>query len=167
MAYDDHCEQARKNVGCAIITVSDTRAEANDTNGQSIRDLLELKDHRVIHYAIVPDEPEQISQQVLELCTRPECQAIIINGGTGISPRDRTIEAVAPLMEQKLEGFGELFRYLSYEQVGSGAMLSRAMAGIRAGRPIFCLPGSRDAVRLAMEKLIAPELGHIAAELSK
>ena len=167
MAYDDHREQARREVNCAILTVSDTRTEANDASGQCIRDLLELKNHRIVHYGIVPDEPIRIRQAIEQLCEKTECEAIVINGGTGISPRDRTIEAVASLLEQRLDGFGELFRYLSYDDIGSGAMLSRAMAGVYAGRIIFCIPGSRDAVRLAMERLILLELGHIVSELKK
>ena len=121
----------------------------------------------MIDYRILPDEPEEISGCVREWLGRSDCEAILVSGGTGISPRDRTYEALAGLIDQRLDGFGELFRMLSFEQVGSAAMLSRALGGIAGGKPLFALPGSPRAVELALEKLILPELGHLLAELSK
>ncbi len=167
MSHEAHHKEAVRSVSCAIITVSDTRTEENDTSGQTIRSLLEAAGHSVCHYALVKDEPEQIHEQLASLRTDPRCQVVLINGGTGISPRDRTYEAVASQLDQRLDGFGELFRMLSFEEIGPAAMLSRAVGGVWAGRGLFCLPGSTGAVRLAMTRLILPELGHVVSQLNK
>lgn len=143
----------------AVITASDTRAAADDESGRLIRELLEAAGHQVAHYAVVPDEPERIVLAVGLALTA--CDGAIVNGGTGIAPRDRTIEALRPMLDQEIEGFGELFRMLSYQEIGAAAMLSRAIAGIAGGRLIAALPGSPAGCRLAMEKLLLPELGHI------
>lgn len=143
----------------AVITASDTRAADDDESGRLIRELLAAAGHQVAHYAVVPDEPERIARAVgLALTT---CDGAIVNGGTGIAPRDRTIEALRPMLDREIEGFGELFRMLSYQEIGAAAMLSRAIAGIAGGRLIAALPGSPAGCRLAMEKLLLPELGHI------
>src|SRR5579863_982287 len=144
----------------AVITASDTRTAANDQSGALIRELLENAGHHIAHYEILPDSPERIRQVVTEFL--PQVDGIIITGGTGIAARDSTIEAVKPMLGKELEGFGELFRMLSYNEIGSAAFLSRALAGICYGKIVVALPGSTDACRLALEKLLIPELGHIA-----
>jgi len=151
----------------ALLTVSDTRTEANDLSATAARKLLESAGHRIIEYRILPDEPDQIREQLRLWLQRDDCDGVIVTGGTGISARDRTYEAVVSLLEKRLDGFGELFRALSYEQIGSAAMLSRAVAGTVAGRLLFALPGATPAVELALQKLIVPELGHLLAELRK
>lgn len=142
-----------------MITVSDTRSESDDTSGRRIQELLRAHGHRIELYRIVKDEPDLIRDL---LCRMPDSvDAVICNGGTGIAHRDTTYEAITALLEKEISGFGELFRMLSYEQIGAAAMLSRATAGVAGGRAIFSLPGSTPAVELAMERLILPELGHI------
>jgi molybdenum cofactor biosynthesis protein B len=143
-----------------VITVSDSRSEATDTSGRLIRDLLAGAGHEVAYYEIMPDEPERIAQAVRS--NRAALDAIVINGGTGISPRDQTYEAVKGLLDKELDGFGELFRMLSYQEIGSAAFLSRATAGISAGKILVSLPGSPAACRLGLEKLLLPEFGHMA-----
>ena len=167
MSADPHRTGAVLHAAVALLTVSDTRNEQDDRSGQMARALVEGAGHRVVDYQILPDEPDRIAGCVKGWLARTECEVVVLNGGTGISGRDRTYEAVAALFDKKLDGFGELFRTLSYEQVGSRAMLSRAVAGIAAGKPIFSLPGSTAAVELALDKLILPELGHLLGELRK
>ncbi len=167
MPAADHREQARQSVTCAVITVSDTRTEANDTSGQAMRELLEQGGHRVAFYTIVKDEPAQIRSLLNRLAQEGQVQAALLNGGTGIAKRDSTYEAVVGMLEKKLDGFGELFRMLSYQEIGAAAMLSRAVAGAHGNLLIFCTPGSTPAVRLAMERLIVPELAHLAWEIQR
>jgi molybdenum cofactor biosynthesis protein B len=150
-----------------VITCSDTRTPDTDTSGQLIQKLLKEQGHRVIAYHLVKDEPSKIKAKVKAALTDKKIQAIIINGGTGISKRDSTFEAVDAMLEKRLVGFGEIFRYLTYQDIGSPAIMSRATAGIIKGRVLFSTPGSENAVRLAMEKLILRELGHLVKELSK
>jgi molybdenum cofactor biosynthesis protein B len=150
-----------------VITCSDTRTSDTDTSGQLIQTLLKQQGHTIAAYHLVKDEPEQIRARIAEGCVDQAVQAIIINGGTGISRRDSTFEAVDALLEKRLDGFGEVFRYLTYQEIGSPAIMSRATAGIIKGRILFSTPGSENAVRLAMEKLILPELGHLVKELTK
>jgi molybdopterin adenylyltransferase len=146
-------------IACGIITVSDTRSEADDSSGQRIRARLEAAGHRAAYYRIVKDEPAQI---VAAIDAAPDAvEVIITNGGTGVAKRDTTYEAITRLLDKEITGFGELFRMLSWEQVGAAAMLSRATAGIAGRRVIFSLPGSTKAVELAMDKLIVPQLGHV------
>jgi len=145
-----------------VVTVSDTRTPENDESGTRIRTALEGAGHRVVAYAILADEPARIRRHVEEALADPAVRAVIVNGGTGIAPRDTTYEALTSLFEKRLEGFGELFRMLSWEQVGAAAMLSRAAAGVAHGKVLVSLPGSPDAVGLAMDRLLVPELGHMA-----
>ena len=149
-------------VACAVVTVSDTRTAETDESGARIRTALEGAGHRVVSYAILPDDPSRIRAHVQVVLGDPTVQAVIVNGGTGIAPRDTTYEALSALLDKRLDGFGELFRMLSWEQVGSAAMLSRAAAGIARGKILASLPGSPDAVGLAMDRLLVPELGHMA-----
>ena len=150
-----------------VITCSDTRTPDTDTSGQLIQKLLKEQGHTVVAYHLVKDEPSKIKAKIKGAVTNKKIQAIIMTGGTGISRRDSTFEAVDAMMEKRLDGFGEVFRYLTYQEIGSPAIMSRATAGIIKGRVLFSTPGSENAVRLAMEKLILPELGHLVKELSK
>lgn len=167
MSHLNHRKQAPQSVTCAIITVSDTRTQETDTSGKAIFELLEGAGHKVCSAVIVKDEPVQISEQLQALGKNAACQSVLINGGTGISPRDRTFETINGLLQKRLDGFGELFRMLSFEEIGAAAMLSRAVAGVYEGRIVFSMPGSPNAVKLAMTRLILPELGHLVYELMK
>lgn len=152
---------------CGVITLSDTRTEQTDKSGQAIRALLTGVGHAVARYQVIPDEPRALDALLTEWLADPTVDAIITNGGTGISPRDQTIPTIERRLDVVLAGFGELFRMLSYEQVKSAAMLSRACGGIASGKPLFALPGSTKAVELAMTKLILPELSHLLRQLRK
>jgi molybdenum cofactor biosynthesis protein B len=154
-------------VPTAIVSVSDTRTLATDTGGARIAELLAAAGHPVISREVVRDEPDAIRGALERWLREPGVRALIFTGGTGVAPRDVTPETIEPRLERVVPGFGELFRMLSWHDVGSAALLSRALAGIAAGRVIFVLPGSRAAVELALEKLILPELGHLAAEAVK
>jgi len=162
-----HKRHAPRRVGCLIITCSDTRTPDTDASGALIRRLLTEAGHDVAGYHLVKDEPAAIRGIIESAVGRDEVQAIIINGGTGISRRDSTFEAVDALLEKRLDGFGEIFRYLTYQDIGAPAIMTRATAGLYKGRALFSTPGSEGAVRLAMEKLILPELGHIIREITK
>ncbi len=166
-AAQEHKSYAPKSVRCYVLTVSDTRTPDTDTSGRAIRDLLEGAGHVVTGHAIVRDEPHDVTAQVTGGLGDERTQVIITTGGTGITSRDGTFEAVDRLFEKRLEGFGELFRMLSFEEIGSAAMLSRATAGTVRGKAIFVLPGSQNAVRLAMTRLILPELPHVVQQLGR
>jgi molybdenum cofactor biosynthesis protein B len=156
-----------KDVPTAVITVSDTRTLENDTGGALVVEALAGDGHSVVSREIVPDEPRQIEAATRRALAADGIRAVILTGGTGVAPRDLTPDTVEPLLDRIVPGFGELFRALSYEDIGSAALLSRALAGLSAGRVVFVIPGSRGAVRLALEKLILPEIGHLAAEAVK
>ncbi|MBD0334575.1 MAG: MogA/MoaB family molybdenum cofactor biosynthesis protein [Cyanobacteria bacterium Co-bin13] len=162
-----HPDPQNQQVTCAVVTLSDTRTAADDSSGQLIQALLAEAGHRVGDYQILPDEPNQIRALLSAYCLQPEVQAVICSGGTGIAPRDTTYDAIAALLEKELPGFGEIFRSLSYQEVGSRAIASRATAGIYQSTLIFSLPGSSKAVKLAMEALILPELVHLTRLLGK
>ena len=166
-SYRQHQEKAHQGVRVAVLAVSDTRTEQDDVGGQTIQHRLEEAGHHVSRYKILKDEPQQIRQLLEQWLADSAVEAIITTGGTGVARRDGTVEVVDALLEKKLEGFGELFRMLSFEQVGSGAMLSRALGGTALGKLIFALPGSVAAVSLAMEKLIVPEIGHLVGHLRR
>ena len=167
MSVSEHKARAPVSISCFVLTVSDTRTADTDTSGRAIRELIERSGHAVSAHAIVRDEPAHVRAAVLEHVGDSATQAIITTGGTGISARDATFDAVTGLFEKRLDGFGELFRMLSFQEIGAAAMMSRATAGTVAGKAIFVLPGSEAAVRLAMTKLILPELGHVIQQLSK
>jgi molybdenum cofactor biosynthesis protein B len=167
VSQEEHKSHAPEAVGCFVLTVSDTRTEATDTGGQAIRDLLESAGHVVTGRAIVRDDPDAVSGAVTQQLSDARTQVIVTTGGTGITSRDGTFEAIDRLLEKRLTGFGELFRMLSFEQIGAAAMMSRATAGTASGKAIFVLPGSPDAVRLAMTRLIIPELGHVVQQVSR
>lgn len=159
-AEQHHHHGSHKSLRVGVVTASDTRSAETDESGRLIREMLAAAGHRVEYYAVLPDEPSRIRGALLENLARLD--AIIVNGGTGISARDSTIEAVRPLLDKELEGFGELFRHLSYQEIGPAAILSRALAGVAMGKIVVSLPGAPAACRLAMEKLLIPELGHMA-----
>jgi molybdenum cofactor biosynthesis protein B len=147
--------------------VSDTRTLETDGGGARVVELLEAAGHALAGREIVPDDAGAIAAALRGALARDGVEAVVLTGGTGVSPRDVTPDAVEPLLERTLPGFGELFRWLSYQEVGSAALLSRALAGIAHGRVVFALPGSRAAVKLAMERLVLPELGHLIGEARK
>ncbi|MBC5637409.1 MogA/MoaB family molybdenum cofactor biosynthesis protein [Ornithinibacillus sp. BX22] len=164
----EHRENERASVKCSVMTVSDTRTKETDKSGKLIIQLLEAEGHSITHYDIVRDEKRLIQEMVKGVTIRQDVEAVLINGGTGISNRDVTIEAIQPLFTKEIPGFGELFRMLSYQlDIGSASMLSRATAGVMNNRIVFSTPGSPKAVQLAMEKLILPELGHVLKEVTK
>ncbi|GIV78888.1 molybdenum cofactor biosynthesis protein MoaB [Litorilinea aerophila] len=166
MGVNVHRQQAESqgSVPIAIVTVSDTRTPETDVSGRLIRELAEAAGHVVVDYRIVRDEPDQV-EQALDDFAAGLARVIIFNGGTGISRRDRTFDVLSRRLEKTLPGFGELFRMLSYQEVGAAAMLSRATAGVYRDRIVVSTPGSPNAVRLAMEKLLLPEIQHLAWEL--
>jgi molybdopterin adenylyltransferase len=163
----EHKARAPRTVRCFILTVSDTRTEATDASGRAIADLIAAAGHEVAGRTIVRDEPDAVRRTVERQLATGDAQVIITTGGTGITSRDSTYEAIAGMLNKRLDGFGELFRMLSFEQIGSAAMMSRACAGLAAGRIVIALPGSEAAVRLALERLIIPELGHLVEQASK
>jgi molybdenum cofactor biosynthesis protein B len=167
MSVADHRASSPGKVACFVVTVSDTRNADTDRSGHAIAELLEEEGHALTGRSLLPDEPAQVAALVRQLLADESTPVIITTGGTGIARRDATYEAVTGLFEKEIPGFGELFRMLSFEEIGAAAMLSRATAGIAAGHAIFILPGSEHAVRLAMSRLILAELGHITSELRR
>jgi molybdenum cofactor biosynthesis protein B len=163
----EHRASAPTSIGCFVLTVSDTRTPETDTGGAVIRELLDGAGHVVVGSTIVRDEPADVTRVVRTACDDPRVQVVILTGGTGITSRDSTFEAVEALLDKRLPGFGELFRVLSWEQVGAAAMLSRAQMGLHARRIVVSLPGSPAACRLALERLLLPELGHLVREASR
>jgi molybdopterin adenylyltransferase len=161
MAKVPHSTPEPVSVACAVITVSDTRSPTQDSSGQTIQSQLMAAGHQVARYEIVPDEPLVIQAKLQQLGGQVGIQAVIFNGGTGIAPRDTTYDAIQALLDKELPGFGEIFRFLSYQEIGSRAIASRATAGIYRNLLVFSLPGSTNAVTLGMEKLIVPELVHL------
>lgn len=166
-AVEQHHGSAPERLGCAVITVSDTRTPENDSGGALLAELLGGAGHRLVSREIVRDDVAEIRAAAERALARADCHAVLLTGGTGTSPRDVTPEAVRPLLERELPGFGELFRMLSFQEIGPAAMLSRAFAGSRGGKALFGLPGSPAAVRLALERLVLPELGHVVGEAGK
>jgi molybdenum cofactor biosynthesis protein B len=166
MGHEEHRKQAPPSVKVFVVTASDTRGEAEDESGAFLRSAAEKAGHAVVGRRIVEDDPERI-REALAAAAAAGAEAVLVNGGTGIAGRDRTYEAVAGLLEKRLDGFGELFRMLSFQEIGSAAMMSRAVAGVWQGRAVFSMPGSLPAVKLAWEKLIGPELPHVLREIRK
>ena len=168
-SFQDHAA-ASSNVGSlgfAVITLSDTRDEATDMSGKFITNALVAAGHKVPLYRVLPEDRVKIKTTLQDCLADPHIAVVITNGGTGIASRDSTIEVLASVLEKQLDGFGELFRMLSYQEIGPAAMMSRALAGIAKNRVLFAIPGSTNAVRLAMEKLILPQAGHVYWELNK
>ncbi|MDR7073784.1 MogA/MoaB family molybdenum cofactor biosynthesis protein [Fictibacillus barbaricus] len=168
MSVQEHKKEAPDYASCMVVTVSDTRNEESDKSGNLIKSLLKMHKHTVYEYRIVHDDQAWIKEATMYAASNDNIDIIIFNGGTGIAPRDVTIEALQPLFEKEIPGFGELFRMLSYtEDIGSGALLSRAVAGTIKKTAVFALPGSSGAVKLGMEKLILPEITHVVQQLRK
>jgi molybdenum cofactor biosynthesis protein B len=165
MADTPHPDYELRTLNCGIVTVSDTRTPQSDRSGQLIQELLQQSGHRIGFYRLIKDETSQILEQLTYLGTIDALEAIIFNGGTGIAPRDATYDVIAASLEKTLPGFGELFRWLSYQEIGSRALASRAIAGVYRQKLVFSLPGSSNAVKLALEKLIIPELPHLVKQL--
>ncbi|MDV2684907.1 molybdenum cofactor biosynthesis protein B [Alkalihalophilus lindianensis] len=168
MPIEENKNEAPALVRCMILTVSDTKTYDTDKSAKLIRDLLEEGGHSVTEYQIVRDEYSQIQHWLKIAASRADIDAILITGGTGIALRDTTHEAVRDSLDKEMPGFGEIFRYLSFvEDVGTAAIISRAIAGVRDGKAIFSMPGSTGAVKLAMDRIIVPELGHVMREILK
>lgn len=169
MGVDEHKQQAAGSgpFRAGVLTVSDSRTEADDQSGALIKELVGAAGHAVAHYAIVKNLPEVVRAEVSGLLGRDAVDFVIITGGTGIGPRDLSIEAVRPLLAKELDGFGDIFRYLSFAEIGSAAIMSRATAGSVGRGLVFCLPGSLAAVRLAVTRLILPEIAHLLSQLRK
>jgi molybdenum cofactor biosynthesis protein B len=166
VGHHQHRQEAPRQVRLGVVTASDTRGEAEDESGRFLREAAAAAGHEVVCYRVVKDDPDAIRRALGE-AAEAGAEAIVVNGGTGIALRDRTYEAVSGLLEKRLDGFGELFRMLSFHHIGSAAMLSRAVAGTWGGRMVFSVPGSLPAVRLAWEQLISREVGHALRELRK
>jgi len=167
VSVHEHRESAPDHVRVAILTISDTRTPQTDTGGDTAEEIMRNAGHEVVERGIVRDEASIIRTRLVDLLARPDVDAIITTGGTGISARDTTYEVVDRMLEKKLDGFGEIFRMLSYEEIGAAAILSRCVAGSVGTKLVASLPGSRNAVRLAAEKLLAPEISHVVFELRK
>lgn len=165
MTSQPHPDSELATIHYAVITVSDTRTAETDRSGRLIQEMLQQQGHHLLDYTILKDDPQAILNQLSHLDTFQDLQVIICNGGTGIAPRDTTYDALVPILEKTLPGFGELFRYLSYQEIGSRAIASRALAGIYQRKLLFSLPGSSNAVKLGLEKLILPELTHLVTQL--
>lgn len=163
----EHRAASPARVACFVLTMSDSRSIDTDTSGRAIVELLENAGHTVVDRQLLPDDPARVSTLVRSVISRGDARVVITTGGTGIARRDSTYEAIAGLFDKTIVGFGELFRMLSFQDIGSAAMLSRATAGVSGGCAVFVLPGSEHAVRLAMTRLILPELGHVVRELTK
>jgi len=165
--YQEHKQKAPQSVSCAVLTISDSRTEQDDKSGKLIRQKLGENGHRVLFYSILKNEPGSIRQKIDELLRQEELQVIITSGGTGVSHRDITVETIYPMLEKKLDGFGELFRFLTYQEIATVSIMSRAIAGVVEGKVILCLPGSLGATNLAMDKIILPEIGHLVREATR
>ncbi|MHB9146555.1 MAG: MogA/MoaB family molybdenum cofactor biosynthesis protein [Symbiobacteriia bacterium] len=169
MAHDEH-EHAAESLGairCGLLTVTDSRTEATDESGALMKEMVAAAGHRVTRYTLLPNDEALVRAEVESWLDAGDIDAILITGGTGLSSRDRTIEAVRPLLEKELPGFGELFRALSFDEIGAAAIMSRATCGVAKGRVVVSLPGSKAAVRLALEKLLLPQLRHLVQQARK
>ncbi len=164
---EKHRDLAPEKVRVAVLTISDTRARETDTGGDTVQESLERAGHEVVSRTIIRDDASRIRTALVDALARGDVDAVVTSGGTGISARDSTYEVVDRMIEKKLDGFGEVFRMLSYEEIGAAAVLSRCVAGSVGAKFVACLPGSRNAVRLAVEKLLVPEISHVVFELRK
>ena len=167
MGYQEHKQKSPQSVSCAVLTISDSRTERDDESGNLIRQKLSQNGHRVMSYSLLKNEADSIKSTIHELLRQEELQVIITSGGTGASHRDITVETISPILEKKLDGFGELFRLLTYREIGTPSIMSRAVAGVVRGKDILCLPGSFGAANLAMDRIILPEIGHMVREATR
>jgi molybdenum cofactor biosynthesis protein B len=162
--HEQHKAQGPPSIRCAVITVSDTRTLETDTGGKAVIDYLTAAGHTVVAREIIPDEPARMRPLVESLRDRPDIDAILLTGGTGVTSRDQTFETISELLDKPLPGYGEIFRMLSFQEIGPAAILSRAVGGLCGGKVVLTMPGSPAAVKLAMEKIIVPELRHLVRE---
>jgi molybdenum cofactor biosynthesis protein B len=167
VSYQEHKQKAPQSVNCAVLIISDTRTERDDESGKLIKQKLTENGHRVISYSILKNDKDSIENEIHELVRQKELQVIITSGGTGASHRDITVETISMILEKKLDGFGELFRFLTYQEIGTPSIMSRAIGGVAMGKVILCLPGSLGAANLAMDKIILPEIGHMVREATR
>jgi molybdenum cofactor biosynthesis protein B len=167
MGYHDHKHHAPASVSCAVLVISGSRTEHDDESGKLLMKMLEDNGHKVAAFDILKNDAEAIRAKMEQFMTDDGVQAVISSGGTGASHLDITVETVTPLLEKQMHGFGELFRQLTYQQIGTGSILSRAMAGVAHGTVVICLPGSVAAVEMAMQKIILPEIGHLVREAGR
>jgi molybdopterin adenylyltransferase len=167
MGYHEHKRLEIKNLGCALLVTSDSRTEETDESGKLIKQRLLDKGHRIVYYMILKNDTKILKNKILELVQQDEVQVIITSGGTGLSRKDVTVDTIQPMLEKKLNGFGELFRNLTYQELGTASIMSRATAGIINGKVIICFPGSLGAATLAMDKIILPEIGHLVREATR
>ncbi len=167
MGHVEHKKLAPRIVNCAVVVISDTRTEKTDESGRLIMQTLRENGHQVVAYDVLKNDAGLISGRLDALLNEEGLQVIITSGGTGASRMDITIESVLPILEKRLDGFGELFRYLTYQEIGTASIMSRALAGVARGKVVICLPGSLAAVRLAMDKIILPEVGHMVREAAR
>ena len=167
MGYHEHKHTALESVNCAVVIISDSRTEQDDESGKLIKQRLTDHGHQVMSYGILKNDAEAIRAKIEELVEQTELQVIITSGGTGASHRDVTVDTIEPLLEKRLDGFGELFRHLTYQEIGTGSILSRAVAGVIKGKVILCFPGSLNAATLAMDKIILSEIGHLVREATR
>jgi len=167
MSHNEHKEKSPKSVSFAVLTISDSRTEETDESGQFLKERLSKNGHRLLFYALMKNDAAVIRKRVEQLLRQTDLQVIITSGGTGASHRDVTVETISPLFEKKLDGFGELFRFLTYQEIGTTSVMSRAMAGVANGKVIISLPGSLGAVTLAVDKIILSEIGHMVREATR
>jgi molybdenum cofactor biosynthesis protein B len=167
MGYHEHKRLENKNIGCAVIVTSDSRTEETDESGKLIKQRLLDNGHKVACYTILKNDAPTLKNKIIELVKQDEVQVIITSGGTGLSHKDITVDTVQSMLEKKLDGFGELFRSLTYQELGTASIMSRAIAGIINGKVIICFPGSLGAATLAMDKIILSEIGHLVREATR
>jgi len=167
MGYHEHKTHENKTVGCAVLVTSDSRTEETDESGKLIKQRLLDKGHKVVYYTILKNDAAVLKNKIIELIKQEEVQVIITSGGTGLSHKDVTVDTVQSMLEKQLDGFGELFRQLTYQELGTASIMSRATAGIINGKVIICFPGSLGAATFAMDKIILPEIGHLVREATR
>ena len=167
MSYHEHKRLENKNIGCAVLVTSDSRTEDTDESGKLIKQRLLDHGHQVVYYTILKNDARLLKNKILELVQQDGVQVIITSGGTGLSHKDVTVDTIQPMLEKKLDGFGELFRSLTYQELGTASIMSRATAGIISGKVIICFPGSLGAATLAMDKIILSEIGHLVREATR
>ena len=167
MSHLEHKKVSPASVNYALIVISDSRTEQDDESGKLYKEQLGQNGHKLLAYSLLKNDSAAVRQKITELLKLEGLQVIITSGGTGLSHRDVTVETVTPMLEKKLDGFGELFRYLSYQEIGTSSIMSRAVAGVIQGKVILCLPGSLGATKTAIEKIILPEIGHLVREATR
>ncbi len=167
MSYHEHKRLENKVVGCAVLVTSDSRTEETDESGKLIKQRLLDKGHKVVYYTILKNDAAILKNKIVELIQQEEVQVIITSGGTGLSHKDVTVDTLQAMLEKQLDGFGELFRQLTYQELGTASIMSRATAGVISGKIIICFPGSLGAATLAMDKIILSEIGHMVREATR